>query len=260
MQVNNDISVSTSTPISLPIECKSVSSSSKSRQFPMLKDFKGFWDESKCFLISIQFAFLQCRFFYKSMLQSLESTLIRILQPCFRKLRYHLETMCACMLASVSPWFANHLKLIVQQHSQVKFSCFWSEWEIIGTSVGLSTCGDGWYHLLGLLVGAWDSESMGNAIQSWQHLLAWGFRFGVNWSQVSNGHSLPFLALVESKYVFACSWMLLLLYEWVVSWGKVSNDEFLFTVVAQSQVFELVQWVSIYCCQTFTSLNSLLLL
>ena len=43
--------------------------------------------------------------------RSLEFTLSWNLR-CFRKLRYHLETMCACV-ASVSPWLVNLLTALL---------------------------------------------------------------------------------------------------------------------------------------------------
>jgi len=89
--------------------------------------------------------------------------------------------MCACVAGQCDFWFVNHLKVILQQHSQVLISCFWSEWALYWHfCCRLSTCGDGWCRLLGFFVGAWDLESIGGrGIQSWQHsLFAWGFRFG----------------------------------------------------------------------------------
>ena len=107
----------------LPIDWNSVSSSSKSRQFPKLNDFNEnslLWDESMCIP-------LQSRFFFKTMLPIFGMYSWICIAAMLSKITESFEdNLCIC--GQCDFWCANHLKVIVQQHSQVLFSCFWRQW------------------------------------------------------------------------------------------------------------------------------------
>ena len=169
--------------------------------------------------------------------------------------------MCACV-ASVSFWLVNHLKVIVQQRSQVLFSCFWSEWAMYWHfCCRLSTCGDGWFCLLGFsLVLEIQNQFAGGVSRVGNIYLLENLDLVVDWRHGDfelaqflrfSGVQIFFCLLLDVAVPIGMGDFRGTSLKW---WVLVSLD-----IVAQSQVFELVQWISIYLCWTFISFNSLLL-